>query len=154
VHIEQAVSRRLPTAAVRVLFQVRSCRICGGRSGTGAGSLRVRRFPLPVFIPAIAPYLTIIRGWYSRPNSGQRTKWTRLTPPQWLEALLSSASEAWLVKVKVLHYGVARCLKLILGCVCFCSFEKSVLFPSSGEQDSRDNMDNHLRAALWRGAAE
>jgi hypothetical protein len=49
--IAQAVSRRLPTAAARVRFQVRSCVICGGQSGTGAGFLRVLRFPLPILIP-------------------------------------------------------------------------------------------------------
>jgi hypothetical protein len=32
-----------------------SCGICGGRSGAGAGFLRVLRFPLPIFIPPIAP---------------------------------------------------------------------------------------------------
>jgi hypothetical protein len=35
--IAQAVSRLLPTVAARVGVQVRSCGICGGRSGTGAG---------------------------------------------------------------------------------------------------------------------
>jgi hypothetical protein len=34
--IAQEVSGRLPTAAVRVRSQVRSCQICGGKSGTGA----------------------------------------------------------------------------------------------------------------------
>jgi hypothetical protein len=34
--IAQAVSRRLPTAAMRVRARVRLCRICGEQSGTGA----------------------------------------------------------------------------------------------------------------------
>jgi hypothetical protein len=33
---------------------------CGGQSGAGAGFLRVLRFPLPVFIPPIAPKIIII----------------------------------------------------------------------------------------------
>jgi hypothetical protein len=44
--IAQAVSRWLPTAAAQVRSQVRSCGICGRQSGTGAGFLRVLRFPL------------------------------------------------------------------------------------------------------------
>jgi hypothetical protein len=52
--IIQAVSRWLPTAAVCFRAQVRSCEICGGQSGTGIGSVRVLRFPLPVS-PPIAP---------------------------------------------------------------------------------------------------
>jgi hypothetical protein len=35
--------------------RVRSCGICGGKSGIGAGFLRVLRFPLPIRIPPIAP---------------------------------------------------------------------------------------------------
>jgi hypothetical protein len=53
--IAQAVSRWLPTAAARVRSQVRSCRICGGQSGTEASFLRVLRFPLPILIPPTAP---------------------------------------------------------------------------------------------------
>jgi hypothetical protein len=67
--IAQAVSRRLPTAAAQVRVRDRSCGICGGQSGAEVGFLRVLRFPLPIFIPSIAPQspLTIIWGWYNRP---------------------------------------------------------------------------------------
>jgi hypothetical protein len=68
--IAQAVSRWLPTAAGRVRARVWSCGICGGQSGAGAGFLRVLRFPLPIFIPPIAPQspLSIIWGLYNRPE--------------------------------------------------------------------------------------
>jgi hypothetical protein len=59
--IAQAVSHRPPTMAARVWTQVRSCGICIGRSGTGAGFLRVLRFPLPILIPPIAPHVIITR---------------------------------------------------------------------------------------------
>jgi hypothetical protein len=52
--IAQAVSLRLPTATARVQFRVRSCEICGGKIGTGAGFLRVPRLPLPIRTPPIA----------------------------------------------------------------------------------------------------
>jgi hypothetical protein len=66
--IAQAVSRRLPTAVARVRAWVRSCGICGGQSGTGAGFLQVLQFPLPILIPPTAPHSSsIIRGWYNRP---------------------------------------------------------------------------------------
>jgi hypothetical protein len=77
--IAQTVSRRLPTAVIRVRSQVRPCWICGGQSTTGAGFLRLLCFPLSIHIPPIAPYssLSITRGWYSRPNSGRYIKWTQ-----------------------------------------------------------------------------
>jgi hypothetical protein len=79
--IAQAVSRWLPTAADRLRSQVKSCGICGGQSGTGAGFLRVLRFPLPILIAPTGPHSSsIIRGRYNRPNSGRRTKWTQSHP--------------------------------------------------------------------------
>jgi hypothetical protein len=53
--IAQAVSHWLPTAAARVRSRVWSSGICGGQIGAGAGSLRVLRFPLPIFIPSNFP---------------------------------------------------------------------------------------------------
>jgi hypothetical protein len=84
----QVVSRRLPTAAAQVRAQVRSRGICGGQSGTGAGFLRVLLFPLPILIPPTAPHSSpIVRGWYNRPVSGRRTKWTQSHPIQELTEL-------------------------------------------------------------------
>jgi hypothetical protein len=76
--IAQAVNGRLPTEAARVRARVWSCEICGGKSGTGAGFLRVLRFPLPILIPPTAPQSSssIIWGWYNRPNSRRSTTWT------------------------------------------------------------------------------
>jgi hypothetical protein len=57
---------------LRRLFNARvwSCGICGGQSGAGASFLRVFRFPLPIFIPPIAPQSpsSIIWGLYNRPE--------------------------------------------------------------------------------------
>jgi hypothetical protein len=80
--ITQAVSRRLPTAAARVRARVRSCGICGGQSGTGAGFLRVFRFPLPIFIPPISPQSpsSIIWGWYNRSVVAAISSELSLTP--------------------------------------------------------------------------
>jgi hypothetical protein len=80
--IARAVSRRLPTAAARVRARVRSCRIFSGQSDTGAGFLRVLRFPLPIRIPPTAPHpsSSIIWGWYNRPNGDWSTKWTQSHP--------------------------------------------------------------------------
>jgi ribosomal protein S14 len=51
--VAQAVSGWLPTAAARVRVRT-ACEVCGGQSGTGAGFLRVLRFPLWI-IPPISP---------------------------------------------------------------------------------------------------
>jgi hypothetical protein len=70
--LSQAVSHRLPTAAARDRGRVWSCGICGEQSGTGAGFLLVFPFPLPVFIPPVAPQLpgagTIDRNMASVPR--------------------------------------------------------------------------------------
>jgi hypothetical protein len=68
--IAQVVSRWLPTAAAWVRAHVWSRGISGGQSGAGAGFLRVLRFPLPIFIPTIAPESpsSIIWGLYNRPE--------------------------------------------------------------------------------------
>jgi hypothetical protein len=58
--IAQVVSRRLPVAAVRVRFQVRSFRIYDLQNGNGAGFLQVLRLHLPILIPPNSPYLPII----------------------------------------------------------------------------------------------
>jgi hypothetical protein len=60
--IAQAVSRRLPTEAALVWAQVRSCGTYGGQSGTGAGFLRILRFPLPILIPPTAPHYHLSSG--------------------------------------------------------------------------------------------
>jgi hypothetical protein len=53
----------------RVRARVWSCGICGGEIGVGTGFLRVLWFPLPIFLPPIAPQSQspIIWGWYNRP---------------------------------------------------------------------------------------
>jgi hypothetical protein len=53
-----------------VRARVWSCGIYGGQSGAGAGYLRVLRFPLPIFIPPIAPQSSssIMWGLYNRPE--------------------------------------------------------------------------------------
>jgi hypothetical protein len=77
--VAQAVSRWLPTAAGRVRVRA-ACGVCGGQSSTGAGILRVLRFPLPI-IPPIS-IIIITRGWHNRPISGRSAEWTLdSTPP-------------------------------------------------------------------------
>jgi hypothetical protein len=80
--IAQAVSRWLPTAAARDRDPVMTSGICGGQSCTGAGFLRVLRFPLPIFIPLIAPQSSssIIWGWYNRPVVAAVPSGLSLTP--------------------------------------------------------------------------
>jgi hypothetical protein len=46
--VAQAVSCRLPVVAAHSRALGKSCGICGGESGIGAGFLRVLRLPLPL----------------------------------------------------------------------------------------------------------
>jgi hypothetical protein len=77
------VSSRLPRAVARVQGQVRSCGICGGQCGTGAGFIQMLRLSLPVPIQPTAPHsskviiIIIIQGWYNRPKSN---KWIQSLP--------------------------------------------------------------------------
>lgn len=57
--IAQAVGRRLPTMAVRVLLQVRSCGGFGGQSGIGASFLELRRYSC-LLIPQTDPFSIIL----------------------------------------------------------------------------------------------
>jgi hypothetical protein len=71
--IAQAVSRRLPTAAVQIRARVESCGICVEQSVTEAGFLRVLWFPRHSFISLTAPHSSssINRKWYSRSISSR-----------------------------------------------------------------------------------
>jgi hypothetical protein len=81
--IAEAIRSRFSTSEARVRAQIRSCGICDGLSGIGAGFLRAFRFLLTILIPPTAPHSSsIMRGWYNRPISGRRTKWTQSQPTQ------------------------------------------------------------------------
>jgi hypothetical protein len=59
----------------------RALSVIGNYFGTVEGFLRVLLFPLTILIPPTAPHSSsIIRGWYNRPISGRRTKWTQSQP--------------------------------------------------------------------------
>jgi hypothetical protein len=107
-------SCQLPNPAAWVPFQVRSCGICVGRSGIWALFLRVLRFPPPILIQPTAPHtsLTIIRGWYNRPNSGRRNKWTQSHAIPRTKIKLIVLSKAGKVKVTVSLYRLWRPLGL------------------------------------------
>jgi hypothetical protein len=72
---------------VRVRARVRSCGICGGQSDTGAGFLRVLRFPLPL-IPSTAAHSVIIH-----------QPWRVQYDKEWLMHQVDSASfQPWNLK--------------------------------------------------------
>jgi hypothetical protein len=77
--IGQAVSLRLPTAAARVRTQFWSCGICE-QSGSGAGFLKSTSVSPANSNSTACSTFIIIRGWYNRPISGQRTKWIQSHP--------------------------------------------------------------------------
>jgi hypothetical protein len=73
--VGQAVSRWLPTASARVRVRT-ACGVCGGQSDTGAGFLRVLRFPLPIIHQFLHHHND--PGWHNRSISGCCTEWTQL----------------------------------------------------------------------------
>jgi hypothetical protein len=77
----QAVSRRLPTAAVRVRSQVRSCGICGKQSDTVGRFSPSTSVSLLVLISPNAPHSSVIQGWYNRPISVEVPNGLALTRP-------------------------------------------------------------------------
>jgi hypothetical protein len=72
------LGRAMAPAVTLVRAQVKSYEICGERIGTVAGFLPVFRVALLILSPPTAPHSpsSIILGWYNRPISSRRTKWT------------------------------------------------------------------------------
>jgi hypothetical protein len=73
---------------------------CGGQSGAGAGFLRVLRFPLPTFIPPIAPQSpsSIIWGLYNMPEVA--------AVPRYLDILGLSPTPPIIKNNKKIEYSV------------------------------------------------
>jgi hypothetical protein len=64
--VAQAVSRWLPTSPARVRVRA-ACGMCGGQSGTGAGFLRVLRFPLSIIPPLLVAAVPCGPNWTPPP---------------------------------------------------------------------------------------
>jgi hypothetical protein len=100
--IPEAVSHWLPTAVAWVQARVRSC---GEQCGDGAGFLQVLWFPLPIFIPPIAPQSPspIIWGWYNRSVVAAVPSGLSLTPLRIiikeLIIVMSVTAQKWLSAV-------------------------------------------------------
>jgi hypothetical protein len=76
--VTQAVSRWLPTTAVRVRARSGHVGICGGQNDTGAG-FRPSISVSPASHHSTKFYIIIItRGRYNRPTGGRRAEWTQL----------------------------------------------------------------------------
>jgi hypothetical protein len=65
-----------PTAAAWVQARVKSCGMFGTKSGTGAGSLRVLRIPLPIIPPTAQHSSSSSFGAGKVGQTGRRTKRT------------------------------------------------------------------------------
>jgi hypothetical protein len=72
--IVQVISRRLPTAASRVRSQVKSCGICGGQSGIGAGFLC--QFPVLILLAALYSFIVDITGSICSLCADRLTSWS------------------------------------------------------------------------------
>jgi hypothetical protein len=75
--IAQAVSRRL--SLLRPGFEPRSGRVglLVDEVALGQVFFEYFGFLMPILIPPTAPHSSsIVRGWYNRPVSDRRTKWT------------------------------------------------------------------------------
>jgi hypothetical protein len=68
--VAQAVSRRLPTTAARVLFVV-------DKAALGQVFQGISISPANSHSPPYAPYPSVIRGWYNRPLHDRRIKRTQ-----------------------------------------------------------------------------
>jgi hypothetical protein len=117
--IVQAVSRWLPTTAARVRARIWSCGICGGESGAGAGFLRVLRFPLPIFIPPIAPQSSssIIWGLYNRPEVAAVPSGLSPTPiKKSVTMLYYGVHLLYIIESVTIYVGRCRSKKVTLYC--------------------------------------
>jgi hypothetical protein len=72
--IEHAVRYRLPTTSAWIRSLLKLYRVCGGRSRSKVGFLRVLRIPLPILIPPTAPYSVIIL--YTANKKKKQTPWS------------------------------------------------------------------------------